>query len=78
MTELEDGSATLSPARIELLKIAVDTQERMLTGCSLIFSGLRQHPDADVSGASQAAYDAIENHRAVLEALIDGLHATRH
>lgn len=68
----------LSPARVELLKQVVDCQERMLDGASLVFKGLRQSSDPEVSSVSGVCFDAIQTHRAVLEALIDGLDATRH
>jgi hypothetical protein len=68
----------LSPARIELLKQAVDTQERMLNGVELVFRGLSHHPDAEVSSVSGVCLKLITEHRDILEAMIDGLHATRH
>jgi hypothetical protein len=68
----------LSPERQELLKQVVDVQERSLTGCALIFSGLRQSSDPEVVAVSEVAYAALQNTQAVLDALIDGLHQTRH
>ena len=78
MTELGDGSPTLSPARIELLKQAVDTQERMLNGCEQVFRGLSHHPDAEVSSVCGDCLGLLATYRDTLEAMIDGLHETRH
>jgi hypothetical protein len=68
----------LSPARIELLKQVVDTQERILNGTELVFRGLSHHPDAEVSSVSGVCLRLIAEHLDVIEAMIDGLHETRH
>lgn len=68
----------LSPARQQLLADALDVHERMLNGVELIFRGLSEHPAPEVSSVSGVALKLITNHRDVLEAMIDGLHATRH
>lgn len=68
----------LSPERQQLLKQALDIQERMLEACVEVFRGLSHHPDAEVSSVSEYCLTTIEENRAVLDALIDGLTATKH
>jgi hypothetical protein len=71
-------TAELSPARIELLKRAIDVQERMLNGCKQVFRGLMDHHDPEVSDVSWQCLEAIKRNQDVLEAMIDGLNATHH
>jgi hypothetical protein len=71
MTEIRDD-------KLELLKQAIDVQERMLDGCLLIFKGFRQSSDPEVVLASETAAEALENTHDVLEALIDRLDKTIH
>lgn len=68
----------LSPARQELLKQVVDIQERALSGCILIFRGLRQSQDPEVSSVCEEALKHLINGTAVIEAMIDGLNSTKH
>lgn len=68
----------LSPARQELLKQALDVQERMLDGCTQVFRGLSRYPDAEVSSVCEEVLGLITHNRLVLEAMVDGLNATRH
>jgi hypothetical protein len=68
----------LSPARQELLKQALDIQERMLDGCTMIFSGLRSSSDPEAVFVSEQALEALNATRDILEAMIDGLNATHH
>lgn len=66
----------LSPEKIQLLKSAVDIQERMLDGCALIFSGLRLSTDPEVAPHCDEAIAAIRNNRDILYAMIDRLDHT--
>lgn len=68
----------LSPEKINLLKQAVNAQERMLQGCTLVFRGLSDHHDPEVSSVAQECFAAIEHHQLVLEALVDALVETKH
>lgn len=68
----------LSPARQELLKQALDIQERMLDGCTMIFEELSNASDPDVTFVAVEALDALNRTRDILEAMIDGLNATHH
>jgi hypothetical protein len=68
----------LSPERQALLQQVVDIQERSLYGASMIFKGLRQSSDPEVSQVSGVAFEALVNTQLVLEALIDRLNATQH
>jgi hypothetical protein len=68
----------LSPAKLELLKRAIDVQERMLDGCTEIFSGLRQSSDPEVVSVCGDAIAAINHSRDILEAMINRLDATTH
>jgi hypothetical protein len=68
----------LSPARQKLLLEAIDHQARMFTGCMLIFRGLSDHNDPEVSSISTHALEALQRYRDTLQAMIDGLTATRH
>lgn len=68
----------LSPAKIELLKSAVDIQERMLDGCALIFKGLRMSTDPEVAPHCDEAIAAINQSREILYAMIDKLDVTLH
>lgn len=70
--------AEVTPERLELLKQAIDIQERMLDGVSQVFRGLSHHHDAEVSSVCTDCLSSIEHNRDVLEALIDGLTATKH
>jgi hypothetical protein len=78
MTELAAEAAPLSPARQELLKNALDIQERMLDGCILIFEELSNASDPDVAFVAEEALEALNRNRDILEAMIDGLNATHH
>jgi hypothetical protein len=78
MTELAAEAAPLSPARQELLKNALDIQERMLDGCVTVLSVLTEHSDSEVSYASREALKSINRNRDILYAMIDGLNATHH
>lgn len=71
-------SETISPEKLQLLKQAIDIQERMLDGVTQVFRGLSHHNDAGVSSVANACLVSIEHNRDVLEALIDGLNATKH
>jgi hypothetical protein len=68
----------LSPARIELLKKALDCEERMLDGCEQFFRGLSHHPDAEVSSVCREVLRLLKNNRDTLEAMVDGLNETFH
>jgi hypothetical protein len=68
----------MSPARIELLKNAVDTQEKMLNGVELVFRGLSHHPDAEVSSVSEVVLGLLKQHHETIDAMVEGLTATKH
>jgi hypothetical protein len=68
----------LSPARQALLEQAIDVQERLLDGCTKIFSGLRQSSDPEVVLVSEEALKHLQNAHYILDAMIDGLNATYH
>jgi hypothetical protein len=68
----------LSPVRQQLLSDALDVQERMLQGVTLIFRGLSDHNDPEVSSVSRVALKLLTETQEILEAMIDGLNATRH
>lgn len=68
----------LSSEKQNLLLSVVDAQERALTGCATIFSALEDHPDSDVANVAIVAMRALTLNQAKIEAMIDGLTATRH
>lgn len=78
MTELSSEAAPLSPARIDLLKSAVDRQEQMLNACKVVFAELTEHPDSTVAEIATVCLKHLKRSHEVLEAMIDGLNATRH
>lgn len=68
----------IDPVRLKLLQDVIDIQERSLAGATMIFSGLRKSSDPEVVSISEVAFNALSNTQLVLEALIDGLTATKH
>lgn len=68
----------MSPERQELLRQVMDVQERSLYGASLIFRGLSQSKDPEVSSVCLIAHAALLNTQAVLEAMVEKLTATTH
>jgi hypothetical protein len=71
-------SDELSPAKQELLKIALAVYERTLDGCTEVFRGLSDHHDPEVSSVCHEVIGLIERNRDALEAMIAGLHETKH
>jgi hypothetical protein len=68
----------LSPEKIELLKSIVNVQEKQLDGCTMIFRGLSDHSDPEVSCVSRVSVKHLYESALVIDALIDKLTATIH
>lgn len=71
-------SEPLSAAKQNLLLDVVDAQDRMLDGMALIFSGLRQSSDPEVSSISAVALKAIRRSQLTVIAMTEKLNATLH
>ena len=75
---LDAALSDVTPAQLALLRQAIGAQERMLNGCILIFRGLSDHHDPEVSSVSGQALQLITHNRDILDAMIDGSVQTKH